>query len=529
MAKPEAVLSPADHDHFLQHGYVVVKGAVPAQVASRAAASLEEDAPGFDPAACVTDTMQQALAELFGPEIPFAAKYSGQDLARPRQDGVEWAMPPAHVDDAYPTPMPNDWAVGTFIFLTPVRSRGGAFVYFAGSPLRYRRGMAQSCHAIKEMAGAPEYSGTGAEFLAEPGDVLFFQHLMGHTGSDNVDDARTRHALLNRWVPQRRIVPGLKPFARMSTIEKANSARYLEHRFALELGVRRTPDGPEGAAALDAGWDWGGGTGRVRSYALLHFGGRARVLAVSEDDPARVRHWQSEDLVHWHATEAPDLGGGAVRALSLHQYGFAAILAVTGEDGAARLYSSLDFARWRPVARTEGCGSVTPWYVYANYPSKVAEEQALFVVPADDPTRVCCRWGPDWPAAAGGDRHSVAARAPGPVEDVVVAAYRSDRQCAFVADAADVPGGPTRLHYGLPQDIAVAEGALQPLASAGVGSPRRLRVYGRGSSYWLVTFLDGPEDRLFWGRIDWEETRPALRPLKDAADLDAAKSIVGMI
>ena len=124
--------------------------------------------------------------------------------------------------------------------------------------------------------------------------------------------------------------------------------------------------------------------------------------------------WQSEDLVHWHAAEAPDLGGGAVRALSLHQYGFAAILAVTGEDGAARLYSSLDFARWRPVARTEGCGSVTPWYVYANYPSKVAEEQALFVVPADDPTRVCCRWGPDWPAAAGGDRRSVAARAPGP-------------------------------------------------------------------------------------------------------------------
>jgi hypothetical protein len=531
MEKSDTILSPADHEHFLSQGYVVVKGAVPSQVIARAVMALEaeESDPDFDPAAaCITDAVHQALAELFGPEIPFAVKGSGQDLARPYTHDAAWSMLPAHVDDAYPTSMPNDWAIGTFIFLTQVQSRGGAFVYYPGSPLRYRQGMAQSCHAIKQIAAAPQYSGLGEEFLAEPGDVLLFQHLMGHTGSDNVTDAQTRHALLNRWISQKRIVPGGKPLARMSTIEKANSARYLEHRFKVDLGVCNTPGDKASAAVLSKGWDWGG-LGRIRSYALLHFNGQAQVLAVSEADPAHLRRWQSDDLIHWHEVESPNLANDAVQALYVHQYGFAAILAVTYKNGSAQLYSSLDFTRWQPVAQLEGCRTVTPWYVYANYPSKIAAEQALFHVRQDDPARVICRWGPDWPDAAGGSNQSIAAHARGRIEDLVVAARHSDRQCALVADVVYGTHKPTRLHYSMPQDVAVAEGTMKPLACEGIDSPCRMRIFSRGPSFWLVTFLGGEQDRLFWGYIDWEKPQPTLQPLTDAAGLDQAKSIVGMI
>ncbi len=528
----ETILSLEDHDHFLTHGYVVVQNAVPPEVIERAVAELEAEDPDpeFDPAAsCTTDIVFQVLTELFGPEYPFAKKRGGSDMARPRKDDVEWALPPAHVDDAYPTLMPNNWAVGTFIFLTRVHSRGGAFIYFSGSPLRYRQGMARSYHSIKEVAAAVHFSGPAEEFLAEPGDVLFFHHLMGHTGSDNVADPQTRHALLARWVPlDKRIVPGDKPFEQMSTIEKANSARYLEHRFEVDLGVVTTPVDEESAAVLREGF---AGLGRVRAYALLHFDGRAQLLAVSEEDPTRIRCWQSDDRVHWVECASLLRPTGVVRALHLHQYGFAAILAITGEDGRARVYSSLDFAQWEPVADLDRCRSVTPYYVYANYPSKIAADQAIYVVSEDDPAQASCRWGAEWLDAAEGSDESVAVRAPadGRIEDLIIAAYYSDSNCAFVADVVFDGCESSLPYYILPRDVAVAEGELQPLAYEGSEAPRRVRIFNRGPSFWLVVFARGAEDRLFWGAIDWEQSPPTLRTLSDAAALDEAQRIVGMI
>ena len=532
MGDTDTILSPEDHEHFLTQGYVVVRNAVAPEVIARAVAALEgeDEDPDFDPAAaCTTDVVHRAIGELFGPEYGFEKKYAGQDMMRPLQTDVVWAMTAAHVDDAYPTLMPNEWALGTFIFLTPVRSCGGAFVYFAGSPLRYRQGMAASCHAIKEIAQSAEYSGAGAEFLAAPGDVLFFHHLMGHTGSENVADPQTRHALLSRWVPARRVVPGDKPFARMSTIEKANSARYIEHRFAVDLGVRRAPADDGSAALLREGWN--SGMGKVRSCALLHFGGRAQWLAVAESEPTRIRRWESEDCVNWRAAEPLALATDEVRGLQLHQYGFDAVLGVTGADDSARIFSSVDFERWDEIASLDGCRATTPWYIYAQYPSKIAGEQALYMVPAADPSNAVCRWGGDWPDAAGGAEQSVAVRAPTGyrIDDLVIAARYSDSHCAFVADVGCAEGGPTAPYYILPRDVAVAEGELQPLAYEGTTPPRRVRVFNRAAWYWMVTYLCGEDDRLFWGCIDWKEASPILRPLTDPGAFDRAKSIVGMI
>ena len=57
-------------------------------------------------------------------------------------------------------------------------------------------------------------------------------------------------------------------------------------------------------------------------------------------------------------------------------------------------------------------------------------------------------------------------------------------------------------------------------------SPRRLRIFNRGPSFGLVTFLCGEQDRLFWGYIEWAKSPPTLQPLSDADSLDQAKSTV---
>ena len=524
-----AVLSDQQHEHFLSEGFVVLRRLVPAEVVAAAAAALEADDPDpdFDAGAvCNTEQVCRVVAELFGAQYPLGKRRGGYDMPRPYREGGDWPAPVSHVDDAYPTLMPNGWAVGTFVFLTKVRSRGGAFIYFSGSPLRFRQQMARSCQSIKEVAASMRYSGPWNELLVEPGDVLFFQHLMGHCGSDNTADPQTRHALLARWMPEGRVVPGDKDFAQMSTIEKANSARYLQHRYKVDLGVCHTPENGMLTAGLD-------GFGSVLSYGLLHFGGRAQLLFVTADNPALLRRRSSADLVNWREEDPLGMEVGPLRSLYLHQYGLAAVLAVVDSQGGAQIFSSTDFDRWQPVARLAGARTVTPWYIYENYPSKIAGGQALYLVPQGSPDRVLCRWGEDWAAAAAGTRESVALQgAPGScIDDLVIAARYGDSDCAVVADVRPEGQKAALPHYVLPEDVAAAGGALHKLSFEGEAPPRLLRIFNRGPSYWLVTFLrhQGGEDRLFWGCIDWAEAAPTLRPLSDGAALDGAKAIVGMI
>jgi len=529
----ETVLRPEDHEHFLTQGYVVVRQAVAPQILTKAVATLESDTPdpSFDPAAaCTTDRVHQVIAELFGPAYPFEKRRGGNDMARPHQPNTDQGTLIAHVDDAYPTLMPNGWAIGTFIFLTKVHTHGGAFIYFSGSPQRYRQGMSQSYHSIKEVAADPQYSGAAKEFLAEPGDVLFFHHLMGHTGSNNSADPNTRHALLTRWMPSKRIVPGTKPFDQMSTIEKANSARYLEHRFGLDLRVQHTSTDNQSAALLRDGF---AGLGQVLTYALLHFGGQAQLLFVTAKDPTLVRRLCSDDFIHWQAAEPLALNAGAIHSLHLHQYGFAAMLASTNQDGVTQVYSSDDFAYWNTLAQLHQSHTTTPWYIYAQYPSKIAGGQALYVVPEADPSQALCRWGEDWPAAALGKQESVAVQAPkgSRINDLIIAAYLSDSNCAVVADVLCNETTPTQPYYNLPQDVAIADGTLQPLAYIGDTPPHHIRIFNRSPSYWMLTYLRRckDQDHLFWGYIDWQESPPTLRPLIDAAAFDQAKSIVGLM
>ena len=529
-----AVLSAADHEHFLEHGYAILPDAVSSGTIAAVLPALEKDNGRSrdlpEIRACASERLIAAVAELFGPGNEPVRKTSGRDMVRPWEPEAEWGSPTAHVDDAYPTLMPNGWAIGCFLFLTRVRSGGGAFIFYPGSPWRNRGLMEENWQAAKDAVALPENSGAPREFLARPGDALLFHHLMGHCGSPNVSDPQvTRHAILTRWRPQGRIVPGMKPFARMTTIEKANSARYSARRRQRPEPAPTAAD-PGTCTLLAEGLS---GLGRAAGCALLHHGDGVHLFC-AEEQQAGLSHLFSKDLVRWERRPLEGVAAAGVRSLQVHQYGLDVILAVASPGGRVTLYSSRDCTAWKETAVLEGCGTATPWFTYFKYASKVAKDHTLFTVPAGSPGEILCTWGERWEEAAAWETRSLAARAPEGwrIADVTVAAQYSETECAFVADLRGSAGEGTLPHCALTGDTAAEGVTLQPLPFSGAAAPRSVRVLNRAQSYWLVSFLaraPGGEDRLFWGAIDWSLPDPGLVPLDSPDALDEARAIVGML
>ena len=121
---------------------------------------------------------------------------------------------------------------------------------------------------------------------------------MGHSGSVNVGSEQTRHALLNRYHPTARLAPApdLEP-QEMSTLERANSARYLRERFG--VGRCSQAAGPPASFPLPPM-----GPKPITCTFFLH--GLFQLWLVDED--GSLVRWFSEDLSQiWTPAPAPEL------------------------------------------------------------------------------------------------------------------------------------------------------------------------------------------------------------------------------
>ena len=531
------ILTPEDHAHFLEQGYVVLKRAVPPDVVAAAVAFLEggdhqgtpgaadyRAARGQSVEACMTDTIQDALAELFGPANPHARARHGDDMPRPFRPQGEWPAPRAHVDDDYPTFMPAGWAVGVFVFLTPVRPQGGAFVVFPGSPRRYQQALSATPSAITSLARDPALAGDWQEFLAEPGDALLFHHLLGHSGSDNVRDPRTRHALLSRWHPQGRLVPGDKPFGAMSTVEKASSVRFLRDTFGATFQFPAPPPGD--AAALRGGFAPGDG---LAAHDLLHFGGRTHLFFVDGGQPAAVQRAWTRDLADWQPAQALPPFPEAIHSLSLFARGADVLLLASGAGG-THLRLSHDLETWEDLP-TAPDSRAASGHFNTPFGSKVAHGQVLFSVPADAPGQIRCRWSRTWAETAASENPVPVAAAPpgGAFAGLTVAPTFGEQRFALVADVRQADSEETRPFYAVSGDSARYDGPLRPLPFDAPSAPQGLRVYARARDYWLVTYRrpEAGQGRLFWGAVDWQAA-PRLEEIRTADALRGALAAVGM-
>lgn len=529
------VLDSDDHKHFIRHGYLIIKQAVPADLTTAAVQALEAEPEGHGRGleaveACTTDKMLDAIDELFGPGYTLERRRGGSDMPRPYQLGEPWPDPVAHVDDSYPSMMPNGWAVGSFIFLTDVRHHGGAFIRFPGSYLRYRAEMARNCGAIKGAAPLREFSGHYEEVLAQAGDVLLFHHLTGHTGSTNVADHNTRHAILNRWHPVEMIHPGDKPFERMTTIEKVNSARYLGTKRGQSIPILRAPVTTDAERILKDGIVF---CDCLNSYAIIHFSGKLQLLYVDEKTPSVIGRSVTEDFVNYSDVGPLSIESDCIRTIQLHQYHREVILAVTTCSGKLTIYESKDMDSWTLRSERHGISTTTPWYIYPEYPSKIAGGQALFCVPEAEPSTAICRWGDEWEHAADWSTGSIALTASENlrISDITIAAHFGDSKCTILIDTESPEFVGSRPRYTQPEDVAVAGETLQELHFESASSPRMIRILNRARSLWFVSFVlsSSSGDRLFYGYIDWESTTPSLKSLESGVAVNSIAGKVGFI
>ena len=539
-----AVLTPADHDFFLSQGFLIVKNVVPAETIAEAVAFLEGGATEGDVGganykprmgeavrACVTDTVFAVLEELLGPEYPIPRNRDAVDMPRVYTPDVPWTSQGLHVDSDYSTRMPNDDVLSFFLFLTPVRSHGGAFQYAPGSPQRYFAAMGDNPEQLKSKTARPDLSGPVQEYLAEPGDLLIMTHLGGHAGSNNVTDPTTRHALLHRFHPSRRLVPGAKPFAHMSSVEKVYSARYLREvqGFAIPEAPL-TPDERTTAALRDGVVV----APDIRAYVTFIEQGVPGLLFVTESSPGVLQRAVAADFVTFAVRSTCELPGFTADSLQDYKRDEEiTLLAGTGTD--VRLLIGPDGAGLRQAAALPDVALAFAHYT-TDFGSKIAHERVLFVRPADKPNHIYCGWGKTWEDVFAGEFTTLASQSP---EGSTIVDAFANPTCggppfALIADVREAGAKETRPYFSVSNDVARYDAPLEPLAYCTEDestAPHRIRIYARARFYWLVTYLQtvGAETRLYWGAIDWEKAPPKLEPIRTAQELQDALAVVGWI
>ena len=366
------------------------------------------------------------------------------------------------------------------------------------------------------------------EFLAEPGDMLVMTHLGGHAGSSNAADPQTRHALLDRYDTDRRLVPGLKPLDEMSSAEKVYSARFLRERQNRDIPLPPLRVNAETDAVLR---DGAAIAPDLVSYETFLERARPGLRFVARSAPGTIQQAVTEDFVRWSAAPALTLPGAEIT--HLHEY---------KRDGGLTL---LVGGRFPETESRLLCGPVPdalsaetlPGAAFAfahyttGYGSRTARGRVVFTCPADRPHTLLCRWGKTWAEALASEQSAEAASLPAPARfrDAFVAPTNAGPPFALLADVDSGGDGPSGLHFSVSRDLARYDTPLAPLLSA--GGAHSLRVFARARSYWLVTYLRdiGGETRLFWGVIDWEKTPVSLTQIETAAALQDACCIVGWI
>lgn len=222
-----SILTPEQKQGFIDDGYVVVRGLLPADVVAqtRAAVLAELEAPdrqqyldananarvlwGAGPLteACRSSQVEQVMTELVGPHLPQMSYHFGKEkvglqaeelgyipvLTLPNPDRAnlpqEFIEPQGwHVDGIKGTAIkPEVLMIVAFAYLSDVPEWGGATTVKPGSHRQLfehwveRGEITPISDLMDEFAPSQVLSG-------QAGDVVFFHYLLVHSGSDNLTE-----------------------------------------------------------------------------------------------------------------------------------------------------------------------------------------------------------------------------------------------------------------------------------------------------------------------------------------------------
>jgi hypothetical protein len=217
--------------HFLEHGYVVVSGLIPRDIADAADAAVfrhfgarRDDPSTWKLLQRELFTNAPELMAVFTPEVcravgqlastdpclfPVAHPFHGYVLTIPRSgDGPQLGVAP-HMDGAgynspYPVPsQPQPWKLFTMIYLHDGTPGGGNTMVWPDSARKYEalwRSNPQKYRFMKPMIDDRHLIDLGdpIELVPKAGDVAFIDQRCWHSGSLN-NGPRPRVAMNHKW------------------------------------------------------------------------------------------------------------------------------------------------------------------------------------------------------------------------------------------------------------------------------------------------------------------------------------------
>jgi hypothetical protein len=215
-------LTDEDRLHFKEHGFFVLRGAIESGFMEKVSDSIWSAMPGHRddpdsweeleghkpldaPDVCFSGpALEYAWHEnLWGVAQQFFGKGRVEEpdgiavLLNYPQPEVEWKLPSAgHLDGYAVSKRVDAFTLGVTGYADAVRSHGGAFVFWPGSPNRYNNYF-QENPRLPHPVHLPDL-GEAVEFLGEPGDLVFWHTHMWHTVSPNASD-RVRTGLFIRY------------------------------------------------------------------------------------------------------------------------------------------------------------------------------------------------------------------------------------------------------------------------------------------------------------------------------------------
>ena len=231
-----APLSDADVQHLLDHGYIVLRGLVPQDVALRARQAINHHlgTAGLDPEKlsifdqqtyCPEIRYMPVIADLINNERVAAVLHQlfGEDFLKPingAQIALRFPMEPDaparenvgyHIDglpggqNGVPRGEVHNFAalVGVVLSEQPTRDRGN-FTFWPGSHLK----MAEHfrTHGFENLAdtGTPRIiDGPGNQLTGSPGDVVIAHHLLAHGIASNASPDIRYNCFARLWPKHR--------------------------------------------------------------------------------------------------------------------------------------------------------------------------------------------------------------------------------------------------------------------------------------------------------------------------------------
>jgi hypothetical protein len=519
------VLTSEDHVRFLRDGYVFLPHAVSKDIVSNAVRGFE-DAPKGEAGrarrreaahSCISETLLRAVRELHGPCYPVAL----DDVAPTYIPRIRTAdalhHPSPHMDMIHPTFVPDFWAVGAFVFLSPVRHLGGAFLYSPGSPNRLRAWMAtNSGESGWGVTKDERIAGVVEECLADAGDVIVFQHPILHSGSENILGETTRHALRFSFPVSPRLTTKDKSIEQMSTIEKANSIDYL-HAHHSAAFARLT---------VGENVDFSLGFGPVLAHDTLKFGGSVHRFWVSPDNPSIVQSAVSSDFVNWHQQQPLNLTYDRIIGLHLeHRFNPTLTLVCRKTDGEtwSRVYESANLDDWRQIIGAPAWTLSRPHFLQnaseGPFMSKRASGSMFYFVTDEELSLVRWRCGGSRYEASAWREQGIACRARGVVTDLWCRPGPAMYRHVLVAD---IDGVAHFTETSFQDEYELPFRAFRLKA----GVPSQLRCFERAQGYWLVTYRR--DKRVYWGEVDWTFSPGEIREYESEDELRSGLATVGL-